>query len=226
MQNKEKVNIKENIKQFINKIDSEFSEILGGSFVHLETGEFFTKQEHDKYLQKKLEIYKIELFAEVNYTVKEETGIDNEQSLINKRSKKPKKNKANARSTYDCGDEFNIVFRNKFQEVFDMKLTANEKLVFYVLRDFAQYPTNCIMINGHIPSFIELEPILSLSEKSIRTSVKSLEEKGLLKRVQYGHKKAIYINPQYYSTGKEIEIDTLKLFDLIEYDENKIDEYL
>jgi DNA-binding HxlR family transcriptional regulator/chaperonin cofactor prefoldin len=226
MQNKDKTNIKENIKQFLNKVDSEFIEIQGGSFVYLETGEFFTKAEHDKYIQRKLETYKTELFAEINLTIKTEKGIENEQALVNRRSKTPKKTKPKTRDIFDCGDKFNIVFRDRIEEVISMKLTANEKLTFYVLRDFAQFPTNCVIINEHVPSFKELEPLVSLSEKSIRTAVKTLEDKGLIKRFQYGHKKAIYINPQYYATGKELDLDTLKMFGLLECDDNKVEEYL
>lgn len=226
MQNKDKKDIKETIKDYVFKIDSEFCEMQGGSFVKLETGEFFTKQEHDKYLQKKLEEYKIQLFAEFNQIVEQNTGIINEQMLINKRSIKSKPKRVSTRSSFECGNEFNLVFRDKIQEVVNMKLSANEKLVFYVLREHCQFPTNCIVLNGHVPSFEELAPLASLSEKSVRNAVKSLELKGLIKRVQYGHKKAIYIHPQYYSTGKELEIGTLKLFGLVECDDEKINSYL
>jgi len=34
------------------------------------------------------------------------------------------------------------------------------------------------------------------------------------------------INPEYYATGKELDIDTLKLFDLVECDDDKINENL
>lgn len=107
-----------------------------------------------------------------------------------------------------------------------MKLNTNEKLVFYIMRDFIQYPTNCIVINDHIPTIKELEPIIGLTERSIITALKSLEDKNMLKRVQYGHKKAIYINPEYYASGKELDLDSLKLFGLVKIDDEKVKSYL
>ena len=44
--------------------------------------------------------------------------------------------------------------------------------------------------------------------------------------VQVGHSKAIYVNPKYCATGKDLDIDTLKLFDLLECDDEKINSYL
>jgi DNA-binding transcriptional ArsR family regulator len=73
---------------------------------------------------------------------------------------------------------------------------------------------------------IELEPIIGLSERSIRESLKSLEEKGLIKLIQSGHRKAIYINPSYYATGKDLDSDTLQMFSLIKCDDEKVNEYL
>ena len=43
---------------------------------------------------------------------------------------------------------------------------------------------------------------------------------------QCGYKKSIVINPEYYATGKELDIDTLKLFNLVECDEEKVNNYL
>jgi hypothetical protein len=154
-------------------------------------------------------------------TANEITGVRTDQRIVNGRSKKKKlKN----RDTYDGGN-FNIVYENKLEEVVNMKLNNNEKLVYYVLRDYAQYPTNCVIIKNHVPAMIELEPIVGLSERSIRDSLKSLDEKGLIKLVQSGHKKAIYINPEYYATGKDLDTDTLQIFGLIDCDDEKVDKY-
>ena len=126
---------------------------------------------------------------------------------------------------YDGGN-FNIVYENKILEVQNMKLNNNEKLVYYSIRDFAQYPTNCVVIKDSIPTMVELEPIVGLNEKSIRKALKTLNKKSLVKLVQYGHRKAIYINPEYYATGKDLDIKTLEFFDLIECDDEKINYYI
>ena len=107
-----------------------------------------------------------------------------------------------------------------------MKLTANEKLVYYVLRDFVQYPTNCVVIKDHIPTIRELEPLIGLTDRSIGDALISLENKGLIKRKQYGHRKAIYFNPYYYASGKDFELETLQMFDLIECDNEKVEQCL
>ena len=216
-------NIGELIRDFIIEEDSKFLEIQGGSFIQSENGEFITKSEHDKIIQTKLEKYKTEMFATANYVSNTEFGIGNEQSLTKKKVKKKKSGKA--RENFDNG-EFNIVYRNKIEGVMNMKLNTNEKLVFYIMRDFIQHPTNCIVINDHIPTIKELEPIIGLTERSIITALKSLEDKNMLKRVQYGHKKAIYINPEYYASGKELDLDSLKLFGLVKIDDEKVKSYL
>jgi len=109
----------------------------------------------------------------------------------------------------------NIVYRDMVQELIGMQLEVNEKLVYYVLRDFTVFPSNSIMINGKVPTFAELEHIIGLKERTIRKAIKSLEQKELFKLKQSGHKKVIYVNPEYYATGKNLGIDTVKMFDLM-----------
>ena len=211
------------IRDFVEKEENNFVEMQGGSFIHVKTGEFITKTEHDKIIQKKLEKLKCEMFATTNTISNEEFGIENSQSIVNKKSRKKKSVKN--REKLDNG-EFNMVYREKAKEVICMKLTTNEKLVYYVLRDLVQYPTNCVVLNNHIPTNTELEPIIGLSERSIIKAIKSLEDKNLIKRIQYGHKKAIYINPNYYASGKDLEVDTLKMFGLLKCDDEKVKEYI
>jgi len=225
MQKQQKEQIQNHLREFLTEVDNEFMELQGGTFAYLETGEFFTKTEHDKYIQKKLEVYKIEVFATINHTSEKEAYIKNDQLLINKKSGKPKYKKLKLRDRYEGGN-FNIVYTNRLEEIQNMKLNNNEKLVFYVLRDYIQYPTNCVVIKDEIPSIKELEPLIGLTERSIINVLKALEEKILIKRVQHGHKKAIYINPEYYASGKDLEIETLKLFGLLECDNNKINSYI
>ena len=226
MQKQQKEQVKSQFKGFLTEIDSKFMELQGGTFAYLETGEFFTKTEHDKYLQAELERYKVEVFATINQAAGQATDIINEQSLIiNKKKEKPKYKKLKLREKYDGGN-FNIVYTNRLEEIQSMKLSNNEKLTYYVLRDYVQFPTNCVCINDIVPSIKDLEPLIGLTERSIVNVLKLLEQKNLIKRVQSGHKKAIYMNPEYYASGKELEIETLKLFGLLECDNEKINSYL
>jgi hypothetical protein len=119
-------NIGEIIRDFIVKEDSKFLEIQGGSFIQSETGEFITKSEHDKIIQAKLEKFKTEMFATANYVSNTEFGIENEQSLTKKKSSKKKKN-GKARENFDNGD-FNIIYRNKVEEVMNFLLNIENIL--------------------------------------------------------------------------------------------------
>lgn len=112
----------------------------------------------------------------------------------------------------------NIVLREKLKNLKDLNLSNNEKLVYYTLRDYVEYPTNCVVIDGKILSISEYSSIVGLTERSIIPCLKSLEEKKLVKLIQYGHRKAIYINPEYYTSGKDVCEEVLVMFKLIESD--------
>jgi len=192
------------MKDFVNEINSEFVNMVGGSYASIKTGEIFTQKELDKLVKSKVEAFNIERFKE-----SVACGVPLDQILMKK--KPPKKE---TKTTYEGGD-FNIVYRSRLEELIGMQLEVNEKLVYYVLRDFTVFPSNSIMINDKVPTFEELEPILGLKERTIRKAVKALELKGLFKLKQSGHKKVIYVNPEYYATGKNLDIDTVKMFDLM-----------
>lgn len=192
------------------------------NYCNLATGEVFTLAEVNKYMSKKIEEFNILRNADVLKTARE-NGIEVEQRLINKRSKKKKSGKCKER--YDRGD-FNIVYREEMINFMALKLTLIEEGVFSRLCKFLQYPTNCVVINGNIPSIEILTTIMDLKERALRGHLKTLEQKGVIKLIQSGHKKAIYVNPQYCSTGKDLDIDTLKMFNLIECDNEKVESYL
>jgi hypothetical protein len=218
--------ITDEIRKCVQSISNEFEESKNGIFVYLETGELFTQTEYTKYLKGKLEKFKIELFGEIN-EISEEQGVENEQRIINKRSTK-QIGKLNCRQRYDRGGAFCIMYKdslNDFENIYK-QLNATEKLVYYRLRDFIAYPTNCIVINDRIPSVKDLEPIIGLTERSIVTALSELERLELIKRKQYGHKKAIYFNPYFYASGKDLSIETLELFELIDCDNDKVNTYL
>lgn len=211
------------VREYIYQLESNFQEIQGGSFVDISTGEIITRSEHDKIIQINLEGFKCKILAEANQTALNEFGIENTQKLTNSRNRKKKSN--NTREKYDNG-EFNIVYRNRIEGILKMKLNSNEKLVYYVLRDFIQYPTNFVIIADSLPTTKQLEKVIGLSEKSIISALKGLENKNLIKRKQVGHKKAIAVNPEYYASGKDLDIDTLAMFGLVNVREDVVDTYL
>lgn len=216
MQNKD-------IKNYIENINNEFHELHGGSLVRLDTGEVFTRVEFEKYAKLKIEKYVVDNLQEIKIASATSIGVIPEQNILNKRSKK--KNNRKIKSRYDGGD-FNIVYREKLKDVCDLKLDKTEKLVYYTIRDFITYPQNCILVNEEIPLPKDLEPITGLEEKTIRLTLKSLEQKGLVKLVRAGRRHLIYVNPMYYASGKDLDIETLKLFNLVQCDDEKVESYL
>ncbi len=212
----------EDLKEYIENLKEQFVQMTDTNYCNLATGEVFTLAEVNKYMSKKIEEFNILRNADVLKTARE-NGIEVEQRLINKRSKKKKSGKCKER--YDRGD-FNIIYREEMINFMALKLTLIEEGVFSRLCKFLQYPTNCVVINGNIPSIEILTTIMDLKERALRGHLKTLEQKGVIKLIQSGHKKAIYVNPQYCSTGKDLDIDTLKMFNLIECDNEKVESYL
>jgi predicted transcriptional regulator len=111
-------------------------------------------------------------------------------------------------------------------ELIKMKLEVNEKLVYYVLRDFVSFPSNSVLINNEVPTIEDLEPLIGLKERTIRKALKGLEEKGLVIMKRAGVRKVIFFNPYYYASGKELDTNTLKMFKLLECNDDKVEEYI
>lgn len=212
----------EELRQLIDKLNNEFVKTTGENYYKLDTAEEFTQTEVNKYISLKVEEFNLVRQAESNIVARE-YGIETDQRIINNRSKKKKGKKLKER--YDGGD-FNMVYRKENDEFMGLKLTLIEEGVFSRLCKFIQYPTNCIMIEENIPTIEILMKIMDLKERTLRGHLKTLENKGVLKMIQFGHKKAIYINPKYVASGKDLDIETLRIFNLVECDEEKVNSYL
>lgn len=76
------------------------------------------------------------------------------------------------------------------------------------------------------PTFEALGKYIGISDRNLRKYIHKLEDVNLIKLVKVGYKKAIVFNPEYYATGKDLDIDTLRLFNLVECDDDKVNEYL
>ena len=200
------------IEEILMGYKNEFIE-MGNIYVVKETAEIFTKAQRDEYLKKKAEIVSAEMFHIAKSASEDLLDIKTDQRILNQRSKKvDKKNKPKLVG----GDSFIIIEKNKIQEVFDMKMTKNEKLTYLILCRLVDYPSNSVMVNGEIPTVKELEPLIELTEKSILSALKTLEEKNVLKRIQSGHKKLIILNPEYCTSGRDLDMSTYELFGLVD----------
>lgn len=212
----------EELKNYIEQLKNQFTKMTDTNYCNLKTGEIFTLAEVNKYMTLKIEEFNIHRNAEVSFLARE-NGIEIEQRLINKRSNKKKKSKSKER--FDRG-EFNILYREEMVNFMALKLTLIEEGVFSRLCKFLHYPSNSVMINGNIPSIEILMNIMGIKERALRGHLKTLEQKEVIKLVNSGHKKVIYINPNYCASGKDLDIETLTMFGLVECDDRKIDEYL
>ena len=212
----------QNISDYIKELNGQFIETIGGSYCKVSSGEIFTQTEVNKYVKLKIEEYTTLYMASVKHVANNE-GIDLDQHLINSRSKKKTNKKLKER--YD-GGEFNMVYRERLGDIMALKLNATEKGVWYSLGELCTYPTNTVMIGGNIPSFDDIANYIGMSERNLRRYLKVLEDKNLIKLSQCGFKKSVVVNPEYYATGKDLDIETLKMFDLIECDDDKINQYL
>jgi len=191
---------------------------------------------HNKYLQRSWNKYggdnfKFEIIELVN---DEDLLFSAEQKWINKTKvydgnigynlsiEATRPNVKNVESHLNC----NLVYRDSLNKLLELKLDKTEKLVYYTIRDFITYPQNCVLINGEIPLPKELELVTGLEEKTIRLTLKLLEEKGLLKQVRVGRRHLIYVNPEYYASGKELDVETLRMFNIVQCDDEKVESYL
>ena len=211
----------EELRNYIEDLKSKFVRMTDKNYCYLETGEVFTEAEVSKFITLKVEEYNINVLGKLKHEAFT-NGIEIGQKITNKRSKR-KKSKCKVR--YDIG-EFNILYRGEMENFMGLKLTLIEEGVFSRLCKFLHYPTNCVMINDCIPSIEVLMTIMGLKERALRGHLKTLENKGVIKMVQVGHSKAIYVNPKYCATGKDLDIDTLKLFNLLECDDEKVNSCL
>lgn len=212
----------EELRKYIEELKGQFIQMTDNNYCNLTTGEIFTITEVNKYMTLQIEEFNKQRNAEVSYMARE-NGIEIDQRIVNTRSKKAKKGKCKER--YDKGD-FNMLYREEMENFMALKLTLAEEGFFIRLCRFLHYPSNSVMVKGEIPSIEFFVTIMGLKERQIRTYFKSLESKGVIGMVNSGHKKVVYINPNYCASGKDLDIETLKLFNLTDCNDNKIEDYL
>lgn len=107
--------------------------------------------------------------------------------------------------------DYNLVVRESISLDIIKGMTTNEKLVFYILRDFCQPKTNCVKINGKTPTDNEVSDILGISKKEVEDTFKLLMQKNLMIRNRAENK--IWVNPYIYKCGN-VNYSTNKKFTL------------
>jgi hypothetical protein len=210
---------------YFKELSKEFTSMVNGQYVKNDTGEIFTQAEITKYFKVKVDTYRADTVKDIDEKSNKTLGVVSDKVLVNKKTKKIKVKKV-LKEYYSNGD-FNMVYRPEVENVhIDMKLNSMERIVYLTLRDFVVYPSSCLMFRGEIPTMENMGFLTGLNEKTVRKALKSIEKRNLIKSVNIKYRKAIYFNPKYYSTGKNINKETLKMFGLLQLDDDKIREYL
>lgn len=120
-----------------------------------------------------------------------------------------------------CIPKYNI---NNISKV---NLDMQSKGVFYSFLELEiDSKDNIVTMKGNIPLYEDIAEYIGMSERNLRRYLSVLEEKNLIKITTFGFRKAIVINPEYYATGKDLDIETLKLFNILECDDEKINSYV
>ena len=91
----------EELKNYIENLNKEFVEIVGGSFCRVDTGEIFTNSEVNKYISVKIEDYKVKHNAELNKLAKDYGYEINQRLISNKTNIKTKNKKLNKDMTVE-----------------------------------------------------------------------------------------------------------------------------
>jgi len=123
--------------------------------------------------------------------------------------------------------QYSKIFHDKWKEIILNKtLTQMDKTVFILLCGLITYPSNSIQLNGEILTVRQLSKLLNISDKPFGKSLINLENIQLIKRETLNGRHKIYINPNYCTSGRKIDNKTLKMFGLLDYDEEKVKEYI
>ena len=115
--------------------------------------------------------------------------------LFNRRSRKFRVSKKQKKLV-----EFDAIIRKNKGVVRAMELEFNERAVYRELCDLCFSKDNVVCIGTGIPTLDELSEYIGLKSRTLSKHLISLEEKGLICRKNFSHKKMIYINPIYYTT--------------------------
>ena len=209
--------IEDLIKDYIDTLNSQYKKLINGQYANVSTGEIFTQKELDKLTEEKLKIFKDNLITKTNEI--------SDKPQINKGRKVTIKTKD--REIFDGGKEFNILYRDNIKILINNEsLNNTDLLVYFLLCTLIVFPSNSIIINQQIPTLRQLSKLLHMSDKPFGKSINKLKENNIIKTKVNNHRHEIFMNPKYCATGKDLNIVTLKMFGLLDYDEEKIKEYL
>ena len=159
-----------------------------------DTIKFYTNEEKIIEINKQIDLFISMLGHDAKDIAKREVETyESKTRIINSNSKKENKKQKTL-------VEFDAIIRKNKGVVRAMELEFNERAVYRELCDLCYSKDNVVCIKNGIPTLDELSEYIGLKSRTLSKHLISLEEKGLICRKNFSHKKMIYINPIYYTT--------------------------
>lgn len=176
----------------------------GEEWVHIETGEVWTKKRLDELNDK-------QMFEHHNTYFKNSVEHDLDPKYKLTKMKEPKET---SKKTIKEGYKFNMMHRTDIKELLlTNKLTVQEFAFIGAFTPFITYPDNDIRINNEYLSLEQLAEFCNYSKNIMTRTIKKLEELEVVKVVKGGNRPPIiYFNPFLYSAGREVNNDTFNMF--------------
>lgn len=195
----------------VNKLKAKYKEKENGEYVNIKTSEVITKEEYERLFVALSKKY-------INKTAQEPAkyGID---AGVYIGGRKPITKKKVIKKSYYSNGDFNIMYRIAQKKIDSFELDIHTEFLYYKLATLLVHPYNVVQIDGVEPLFPDLAKHVKMSERKMYSSMKKLEELGVIKFLNAGHKKAIYMNPEYFATGTSLDKHTLILFGLFQSDD-------
>lgn len=177
---------------------------IDGRFVDVITGEIIKPES----LRKSIERQSIDIFREAMVTL-QHAGINSTLRMI-----KTRKGAIHYCVKIKENYTFNKVFRVDMRWLLEnVDLTEREQLFMFRFEHYLHFPSNSIVVNGNHPTVEDMMKMMKLkSDKVVRNTINSLEQKQIIKTEQIGNRRIIYFNPFLISTGGIIDIDTYTKF--------------
>lgn len=176
----------------------------GEEWVHIETGEVFTKKRLESINEKKmLENHNEYLLNSIQHDLKPKRKL----------TKLKEPNESNKKSVKE-GYKFNMIHRTDIKDLLmTNKLTVQEFAFIGAFTPFITYPDNDIKINNEYLTIESLSDFCGYGRNMMSKTLKKLEQLEVIKVVKGGNKPPIiYFNPFLYAAGREISTDTYMMF--------------
>lgn len=174
----------------VNKLKAKYKEKENGEYVNIKTSEVITKEEYERLFVALSKKY-------INKTAQEPAKYGIDAGVYIGERKPITKKKVIKKSYYSNGD-FNIMYRIAQKKIDSFELDIHTEFLYYKLATLLVHPYNVVQIDGVEPLFPDLAKHVKMSERKMYSSMKKLEELGVIKFLNAGHKKSDLYEPRIF----------------------------